>query len=368
MPTEHTVEVNGTSQQLTALSAVFEQCTATAPSRSEEGNSEDELGKGYDISLDVAKEVVFQYKRPKKARVRGPNGSEYQWLFFKMNMEQVYTLALLYAPGEAFIACPVVTENRLLTETLERTVYVDVYTILLQTLLRRQETRYIAAEYRPESKPSPHVVGKYAVAAYSMRDGIDTSPYYRLKRRGASGCPDVYLWDDLESKIESCSYGLPIRGIPHTSSSNQFGGLSLDPDDYPEPFEALPDGYETLGELFDEVRERFDRAYQSYLARRLTLRAFATTDDHQHQNRYAQMLLSSLLHRIRLGSELGRVAVPEDFTFPGEEEPHDPVDEPRSDEIRWIYENILEPRRKMANPLSQGVSRSGHHILQRSTE
>lgn len=368
MPSEHTLEVNGTSQQLAALSSVFERCTATAPSRSEEGGSNDELGEGYDISLDVAKEIVFQYKKPKRARVRGPSSRQCQWLLFKVNMEQVYTLALLYAPGEAFIACPVITDPLLLSETLERTVYVDVYTILLQTLLQRRESRYIAVEYRPESDPSPYIVVKYATGKYSMDDGLGSKPYYKLKERKKSGQPAAYSWSELETKIKSCDYGLPIRGIEPDSTQNKLDSLSLNPDEYPESFDNLPDGYETLGELFGEIQDRFNPAYQSHLARRFTLDAFARTDDGELRHRYARILLTSLQERIRMGREHRRIKFPEQTNLDQFDEDLGIIDELQSVENTWAYENILAPRTEMSNPLTRGVSRSGHHILQRSND
>lgn len=343
LPNENTLEVNVTSHQLSDLSTAFRKQTAIAPTRVEEGGDKrtgTPLGKGYDIKLETAKEVVFQHKKPLKARVRGPE--DHHWLFFKLNMEQIYTLVLQYAPGEAFLALPAVPQQTHMPEALTRTVFVDVWTIFLHRLTHDKKTRYLIVEYRPIAEQTPHVIGKFATSAYAMED-LNTEPYYQISERDDQSSIGVYSWKDIKEHIERCDFGLPIRGVRERGI---FESIELDPAAYPGEFDELPENYESIEELLSE----FDPDYRDHIRRKFTINGYNKTEDLDRIGTYENQLLDSLKQRARMGKEEERTSLPWDYQTP------------ENDEL--ILEEVIEPRRDMNNPLTKGLSGNCRYVLE----
>lgn len=355
LPNENTLEVNVTSDQLSSLSTVFRKQTAIAPTRVAEGGDSKTgtpWGKGYDIKLESAKELVFQHKAPRKARVRGPGDDDIQWLYYKVNMEQIYTLIRQYAPGEAFLALPAVPQQAHLTEALKRTVFVDVYAVFLHTLKNRRKTRYILVEYQPGASSTPLVSAKYATNKYAMK-GLDTHPYYQLSDRTQKGMMGVYSWKDLRSKIQQCDYGLPIRGIREESL---FDTIDLEPSAYSRIDLDLPEEYDTM----EEFLSAFDPDYRDYLQRRFTISAYNRAAMDDTRNTYERQLLKSIRERVALGSEWGRISIPDEVRF------H--IEGQMGPESEWVLSKVIQPSDTLTNPLTKGLSRNCRYILEDGEE
>lgn len=127
-PSENTLTVNITHRQLRSLDPPFSRLVAIAPTRVEEGahrGSSDDPEGGYDISLETAKEVVFQHKRP----FGTTEHQGIEWLKFDVDTEQCWALAEQYELGQAFLALPIVSSPEELPFCLGLTVFVDVHLV-----------------------------------------------------------------------------------------------------------------------------------------------------------------------------------------------------------------------------------------------
>ncbi|QLG61935.1 hypothetical protein [Halorarum salinum] len=350
LPNENTLEVNITHEQLSALADGFKRRIALAPTRVEEGGTQytkSPLGKGYDIKLDTAKEVVFQHKAPVKTRVLGPDDSAIQWLCYRVNMTQVYNLVLQYSPGEAFLALPAVPQQDHIREGLARSVFVDAYAVFLQALRHRQELSWIYVEYCPVALDRSHVIGKYRTQKWAMT-GLDTYPYCQFGDRSTSHHPLVYFWDDLKEHIKRCDYGLPIRGVRDEAF---FDTIELDPRAYPGEYPELPDEFDSM----DAFLGAFDPDFRDYIERRFTLNALARTQSHQQRDSYRWQLTRSLQERVQRGREYERLRVPEGVTFHGEDEGGD---------TEWVTSNLFDSFVGSRNPLTKGLSGNCRYILE----
>lgn len=351
LPNENTLEVNITHEQLSALADGFNRRIALAPTRVEEGGTrytKSPLGKGYDIKLDTAKEVVFQHKAPIKTRVLGPDAPPIQWLCYRVNMTQVYNLVLQYNPGEAFLALPAVPQQVHIREGLARCVFVDAYAVFLQALRHRQELSWIYVEYCPIALTRPHVIGKYRTRQWAMTD-LDEYPYCQFGDRSSDRYPFVYFWADLEEHIKRCDYGLPIRGVREQAL---FDTIELDSRAYPGEFPGLPDEFDSMEAFLEE----FDPDYRDYIKRRFTLNALATAQNTDRRAAYESQLTRSLQERVRRGHEFERLQVPEEVTFHREEDV--------GGDTEWVTSNVLDTFTGARRPLTKGLSGNCRYILE----
>lgn len=351
LPNENTLEVNVTHEQLSSLATAFDRQTAIAPTRYEEGASSSTKtpdGKGYDIKLDTAKELVFQHKAPTGTRVLGPDEEEIQWLKYRVNMTQIYNLVLQYNPGEAFLALPATPQQLHVREGLDRTVFVDVYAIFLHTLKEREETSWIYVEYIPSGRQNPHVIGKYKTREWTM-GSLNKYPYYHLADRTANTSSHVYSWTDLKQHIEGCTFGLPIRGV---RDSRYFDTLRLEPDEFSEDYDQLPNGFDGM----DDFLEEFDPDYRGFIKRRFALNTFAKWQSEDVKMRYRNLLTSSIEERIRMGVELERLSIPEGVIF-------DFAEYKKSDE-EWSFRKMFNTFDRDPNPLTKGLTGNCRYILE----
>lgn len=190
-PNENTLTVNVTHKQLRRLDPPFSRLVALAPTRYEEGTSNASntpLGKGYDIKLDTAKEIVFQHKAPDNAVVRDGR----KWLNFKIDTKQMLNLALQYSTKEAFYALPATPQHKQIRDGLKRTIFVDVWAIFVNSLKRLEDTSRIYVEYRYDEDDIPKVKGKYKTLEREMGG----YPYYDLSATD-NIYGDAVTWDPI---------------------------------------------------------------------------------------------------------------------------------------------------------------------------
>jgi len=245
-PSENTLTVNITHRQLQSLDPPFSQLVAIAPTRVEEGahrDTEENPEGGFDISLETAKEVVFQHKRP--FGMTEHHGTK--WLKFDVDTDQCWALAEQYEIGQAFLALPIVPSESELPWCLDLTVFVDVHlidhyndprwmpedgdsisTIYVEQsdeLMKRVRNERDQSDIDNSLAPSVHLKSnsnqwKMAGPAYveiSMEDF--KSP----------ACDCAIAWDPLAKYIKSCRYGVRIRGgrdyhqtVPITDALQRF--------------------------------------------------------------------------------------------------------------------------------------------------
>jgi hypothetical protein len=176
---------------------------------------------GYDVGVPFLKTAVYQYKRPKITEGNSVEDGDRQ---FELEPEQWLTLILLFEPGEAFFALPVVWGNEELPEAVSRTLFVDVYGILPNTTwCYVSEGEVTDGEVRGFVHAKTKETGKYVV-----------HPKY------------IYGWQRHRENLSGCSLGLTIRD----EEDLQFYHESDLPE---EQLEAPP----TTAE-FDEFRSRLD--------------------------------------------------------------------------------------------------------------
>lgn len=141
---------------------------------------------GYDVHVQFLKTAVYQYKRPKITEGNTIQNGDRQ---FHLDPEQWLTLILLFEPGEAFFALPVVWGDDELPESVNRTLFVDVYGVLPNTTWC----------YVPEGVVKDGEVGKFIHALVKNTGKYVIHPKY------------IYGWKRHREKLTDCSLGLVIR-------------------------------------------------------------------------------------------------------------------------------------------------------------
>lgn len=327
-PNENTLTVNITHKQLRRLDPPFSKLVAIAPTRFEEGASNGTntpLGKGYDIKLETAKEIVFQHKAPDNTVVR--NGK--QWLNYKIDTMQMLNLAFQYNPKEAFYALPATPQHQQIRDGLERTVFVDVWAIFLNSLNQLEEISRIYVEYHPDKNAIPEVKGKYK----TLKRAMNGYPYCDLYS-GDRIYGDALTWDPIERRLKGCDLGLPIRGI--------------DPETYPfgQTDRHLP-GYHN--DYLDQVTP----TYRAFLRRRYAIHQYATGDEHSEE--VFDWLIHSLQTRLDTVVQAERTSVPVDFEFTSED---------MKSSIRENLNRFTEAR----YPLIYRLDRTQRYVLEKGEE
>lgn len=189
IPTENTLTLNITHEMLTSLKPSFSRITAISPARRWENV------KGYDVKLNFAKVVVFQFKRP-CGRLRSS-----RLIRFPLNGTQINTLSNLFNVNQAYIALPRVLDHPTLYRhsgsLINRTIFIDVY-----GLASNMTTLYI-----PSTRPSRPI-------------------QYKIKNRGYGVVNNAFVknWNQLFSDLEECKVGLPI--IKNKRKTKEFIELS----------------------------------------------------------------------------------------------------------------------------------------------
>lgn len=327
-PNENTLTVNITHQQLRRLDPPFSKLVAIAPTRFEEGAgnaTNTPLGKGYDIKLETAKEIVFQHKAPANTVVR--NGK--QWLNYKIDTTQMLNLAFQYNPKEAFYALPATPQHQQIRDGLQRTIFVDIWAIFLNSLNRLEETSRIYVEYQPDKNAIPDVKGKYktskrAMAGYPYYDLYSTNRLYG----------DALPWEPIEHRLKGCDLGLPIRGI--------------DPETYPfhETDRHLP-GYH------NDYLNQFNPTFREFLRRRYAVHQYATGDKHREET--FDWLIYSLQTRLDTVMQSERTSAPANLEF---------TNNNVESSVRENLDKIADTR----HPLAYRLDRTQRCILEKGEE
>ncbi|WP_266080790.1 hypothetical protein [Haladaptatus caseinilyticus] len=234
-PSENTLTVNVTHEQLKSLEQDFKNQIAISPSRKEEGDT------GYDVSLETAREIVFQHKNPKITVCR--NGK--RWVNFKIDPDQCLMLGTLYNQQEAYYALPVVPERAEICQGLDRTIFVDIWEIFCKFGSEDPSRIYISYHHKPKSQDI-EVVGK--ISGGDFRD-MNNDCYFDITLDNGSLASATH-WGSLRQKLGKNEQGIPIRG--KNSSS------------YPFSQATSPDG----GESPDDHWDAYTSAYQGFLWRR----------------------------------------------------------------------------------------------------
>ncbi|WP_256392780.1 hypothetical protein [Natronoarchaeum rubrum] len=270
-PSENTLTVNLTHQQLNRLNPPFGRLVAISPSRYEEGaNTSSNKPDGYDIKLETAKEIVFQHKSPDNTVVRDGK----QWLNYKIDMDQLRILFHRYNPREAFYALPATPQHKQIQEGLDRTIFVDICAVYAKYLEQGEEVSRIYVEYCPGSSTIPDVKTKFNTTKREM-DGYP----YRDLRSSNRIYEEAITWKPIEKKLKSCKLGLPIRGIP--------------PETYPyyESDRSLPG-------FANQQLEQFNPAYREHLKNSYALDQYAKNED------YREEMLDWLLTSLRIQADI----------------------------------------------------------------
>lgn len=242
---------------------------AIAPSRYQEGaNTPSNDPEGYDVKLETAKELVFQHKAPDNTVVRDGK----QWINYKVDMDQMQVLFHRYNPRESFYALPTTPQHRLIRTGLDRTIFVDTWSIYTQYLDQGEDISRIYVEYCADSDSIPDVKIKFKTRERKMGG----YPYRKLRSSDRIH-EEAVTWEPLEKRLKGCELGLPIRGI--------------DPETYPfgETDRSLP-GFEN--QYFDQ----FNPAYREHLKRRHAVNRYVR--DEEHRGELFEYLVTSLQNRI----------------------------------------------------------------------
>ena len=189
IPSENTLTLNITHEMLTSVKSVFQTVTATSPARRWENI------KGYDVKLNSAKILVFQFKRP-CGRLRNST-----YIRFPLNGNQITTLSNLFNVNQAYIALPQVLSYRTLYRhsgfLLNRTIFIDVYGLTFNMTVLHVPLI---------GSPGP--------------------VYYKIKNGGYGVVNNVFVknWKQLLLGLEKCNVGLPI--IKNKEKTKEFIELS----------------------------------------------------------------------------------------------------------------------------------------------
>jgi hypothetical protein len=259
IPPENTTEANVTREQLEHLEVTAGPVVALSPTRLDEGGTQNELGKGYDVRFNTTYESFFQHKSVDKTVVRGRGNRERQWLQFNIKQKQLVSLGLQYDIGEAYYALPIIVNNDQLVTSVRRTLFVDVWHLLAWVLTAQHPVDYFLVEYQPTPplpNDAPHeyeIRGKFSHRSYRMpvNGGF---PYFQIPTK-SSGHPAGTNWSHIERLIvRGEPAGVPMSPrIRPPSSLTTDGGENRDT---PGWFDLdLPDG------LTEEYRQRLIDRY-----------------------------------------------------------------------------------------------------------
>ena len=194
-PSENSLVVNTTHQILTRIRGPYNQTTAIAPTRYQEHQA----GGGYDIELPLAMRLLFQYKAPKAEPNRGVR--------FKLDVEQITTLATREPAEVAYYACPVVDSDNQLSDALTECYFIDA-----QAIEAGSSQLYIPTDY-----PNSPVQAKFKDSSDQSGWVGDPANYYEIPRSA------VKMWDNVKTGIESRNIGMVIRESgPTTASYDDF--------------------------------------------------------------------------------------------------------------------------------------------------
>jgi len=307
LPNESTLEVNVTHEQLTDLTRDGEEVVAVSPTRYAEGTGTDPtapFGDGYDIRFNTAREIVFQHKAPAKTVVRGEdNRNKRQWLQFNLDLMQIVNLAVQYDPRRAFLALPMVPNDRYMGDALALTVFVDVWEIFARLHQRGLKTDYILVECLLNQNPlgrypfdrdgeldvaeyyatRPMIRGKYAGSKWGM-SRTDPDPYYDISH-GGSMLAAAVDWNPLLAAFNGDDCGLSIRQMTRTD-----GG---------EP---------PRDDWFDiEVGEQYSADYRAHIQRKYALHRYAQDIDEMSTAKIEDWLLTDLDQRFQQAREHERL-------------------------------------------------------------
>jgi len=181
-PSENSLVVNTTHQILNRIHGPYDQTTAIAPTRYQEHQA----GGGYDVEHPFAMRLLFQYKAPRAETNKGVR--------FKLDTQQITTLATR-EPGEvAYYACPVVDSDNQLSDALTKCYFIDA-----QAIEAGSSQVYIPTDY-----PNSPVEAKLKDSADQSGRGVDPKNYYEIPHSA------VKLWEDLRTGIESRNIGMVI--------------------------------------------------------------------------------------------------------------------------------------------------------------
>lgn len=241
-PSENTLTVNITHRQLRSLDPPFSRLVAIAPTRVEEGAHRSSGGDpegGYDISLERAKEVVFQHKSPRGMTEH--QGTE--WLKFDVDTEQCWALAEQYELGQAFLALPIVPSARELPFCLGLTAFVDVHLIehyndsswmpkdgdSISTIYVERsdelvdEVRSTSDLSCLDSSVAPAVHIKSNTRKWKMGGPAYQEISMENFRSPANDC--AIAWGPIAEFIKDCRYGVRIRGGTETFPTVPVTGM-----------------------------------------------------------------------------------------------------------------------------------------------
>lgn len=251
-PSENTLTVNITHQQLDSLNPPFDRLVAIAPSRYQEGTlSPTSDPGGYDVKLETAKEIVFQHKAPANTVVRAGK----KWLNYVIDMRQMSILYNSFGPRQAFYALPATPQRRHIRQGLERTIFVDVYPLYQKHLAIGEDISRIYVEYLDDPGKVPEIKGRFRSRKENNR--MDGYPYWDIRTfKGIFG--EAMSWEPIENSLKDCRLGIPIRG---SGIDAAFAVTEFDPPGFQaEYFQSLHPAY------LEHVKQRY--ALDSYVEAR----------------------------------------------------------------------------------------------------
>lgn len=190
-PSENSLVVNATHQLLDRIRGPYNQTIAIAPTRYQEHQA----GGGYDVELPLAMRLLFQYKAPKAKPNRGVR--------FKLDTQQITTLATREPSEVAYYACPVVESDNQLSDALMECYFIDA-----QAVEAGSSQLYIPTDY-----PNSFVQAKFKDSADQSGWVGDPENYYRIPHSA------VKMWDEIKTGMESRSIGMSIRESGSTTTS-----------------------------------------------------------------------------------------------------------------------------------------------------
>lgn len=322
-PSENTLTVNLTHQQLNRLDPPFERLVAVAPSRYEEGaNTPSNDPMGYDVKLETAKELVFQHKAPDNTVVRDGK----QWLNYKVDMDQLRILFHRYNPRESFYALPGTPQHRLVRDGLDRTIFVDAWPVYTKYLEQGEEVSRIYVEYCSDPSTIPDVKVKFKTREKAM-GGYP----YRSLRSSDRIYEEACTWKPIEEHLKSCRLGLPIRGI------------STETYPYSETDRTVPG-------LENQYFDQFNPAYREHLKRRHALDQYLQRDEDRGE--LLEYLITSLHRRAEAAYHQDWHTTPIDQDFWNEQ-------------TLRLLRNDLDTLAEKQKPSSNYLTNTRRHILEK---
>jgi hypothetical protein len=179
--------------------------TVTSPARIEEAD------KGHDIEYNTAKRVAYQYKRmdPKGPIERNIDGNpNEEWIKFgdDHTSDQVKTLlSNTFTLDTAFLTLPVIEYDAHLPEILDRTVFVDVFGLMIAAIrsphsIDNFKTLYVSKDGLKSTKTknnTPAVFWKHTDTNY-----LNSDAYHRVP----SGF--VRDWSEIQRRLVDCPLGM----------------------------------------------------------------------------------------------------------------------------------------------------------------